>query len=155
MKKLRAPKTTKAKLTDRISAAMLHNAGLFLRRAAKEIAGHDDTSDAASDVEPATVVTVLTQMAVELGSTAMVLRNEGLAGVVLPKNLPATEAEAEARWESGTIRTMNFEDLKPKAAQYLGDNDFWSTVDFLQRNRNKLVHFHAPLQEGDRFDLKY
>ncbi len=155
MKKPRAPTATKVLLTDRISAAMLHNAGLFLRRAAKEIAGHDDTSDAAFDVDRATVVTVLTQMAVELASTAMILRNEGLAGVILPKNLPATESEAEAHWKSGTIRTMSFEDLKPKAAQYLGDDGFWSTVDFLQRNRNKLVHFHAPLHEGDRFDLKY
>lgn len=43
---------TKAPDYDRISAAMLHNAGLFFRRAAKEIAGHDDTSDAAFDVDP-------------------------------------------------------------------------------------------------------
>lgn len=145
---------TAVPLSERISTAMLHNSGLFLRRAAKEIVGHGDNDDA-FDVDRATVVTVLIQTAVELASTAMVLRNEGLAGVVSPKNLPATEADAEAAWQAGTIRTMMFEHIKPKAAKYLGDVGFWATVDFLQLNRNKLVHFHAPLHEGDRFDLKY
>jgi hypothetical protein len=141
-------------LAERVSTAMLHNSGLFLRRAAKEIVGHGD-NDEAFDVDRATVVTVFIQMAVELASTAMVLRNEGLPGVVSPKNLPATEADAEAGWQAGTIRTMMFEHIKPKAAKYLGDEGFWSTVNFLLLSRNKLVHFHTPLHEGDRFDLKY
>lgn len=150
-----AQSTNTAPLAERISNAMLHNSSLFLRRAAKEIVGHGDDEDAAFDVDRATVVTVLTQVAIELASTAMVLRNEGLPGVVLPKHLPATDADAEAAWQEGKIRTMTFENIKPKAVKYLGDDDFWSVVDFLQLNRNKLVHFHTPLHEGDRFDLKY
>src|SRR3546814_15640797 len=54
-----------------------------------------------------------------------------------------------------SIRTINFEQIKPKAARYLGDEAFWLNVNFLQRTRNKLVHFHAPIVEGDRFDLKF
>jgi len=142
-------------LTDQISAAMLHNSGLFLRKAAEEIAGHNDAHDAALDVNRATLITVLMQIAVELASTAMVLKHEGFAGVTKEKDCPASEAEARALWEAGKIRTLNFEDIKSKAVQYLGDATFWSIVDILQRTRNKLVHFHAPLIEGDRFDLKY
>lgn len=142
-------------LADRISGAMFHNSGLFLKKAAQEIAGHTDTDDDPFDVDRATLVTVLTQTAVELVCTAMVLKHEGFAGVVRPKDLPVNDADAETGWESGTIRTLTFEDLKPKAAKYLGDDGFWSIVDFLQKSRNKLVHFHAPLVEGDRFDLKY
>lgn len=142
-------------LVDRISTAMSHNSGLFLKKAAEEIAGHIDAGSDPFDVDRATLVTVLMQTAVELLSTATVLRREGLAGVVRPKDLPASEADAEARWKAGTIRTLTFEDLKSKAAKYLGDEYFWSTVDFLQKTRNKLVHFHTPLVEGDRFDLQY
>lgn len=142
-------------LVDRISAAMFHNAGLFLKKSAEEIAGHTDAGSDPFDVDRATLVTVLIQTAVELVSTAMVLKHEGLAGVVRTKDLPASEADAEASWKLGTIRTLTFEDLKPKAAKYLGDEGFWSIVDFLQKSRNKLVHFHAPLVEGDRFDLQY
>ncbi|WP_433703742.1 hypothetical protein [Paraburkholderia sacchari] len=142
-------------MVDRISTAMFHNSGLFLKKAAEEIAGHIDAGSDQFDVDRATLVTVLMQTAVELLSTATVLRREGLAGVVRPKDLPASEADAKARWEAGTFRTLTFEDLKPKAAQYLGDDYFWFTVDFLQKTRNKLVHFHAPLVEGDRFDLQY
>ena len=142
-------------LAIRISAAMLHNSGLFLKKAAEEIVGHADAADDPYDVDRATLVTVLTQTAVELVATAMVLKHEGLAGVVRPKDLPLNEMDAKSRWETGTIRTLTFEDLKPKAARYLGDESFWVVVDFLQRTRNKLVHFHKPLVEGDRFDLKY
>lgn len=144
-----------ASLAEQISTAMLHNSGLFLRRAAIEIVGHGDDQDAAFDVDRATVVTVFTQVAVELAVTAMVLRNEGLPGVIVPRNLPATDADAEVAWHAGTLRTMSFENIKSKATKYLGDDMFWSIVDFLQLNRNKLVHFHTPLHEGDRFDLKY
>lgn len=142
-------------LTDQISAAMFHNAGLFLKKAAEEIAAHRDGSDAAYDVDRATLITVLMQIAVELSATATVLKNEGFAGVTRPPDLPATDAAAKALWEAGKIRTINFEMIKPKAAKYLGDEAFWLNVDFLQRTRNKLVHFHAPIMEGDRFDLKY
>lgn len=142
-------------LTDEISAAMLHNSGLFLKKAAEEIAGHKDAYDKAFDIDRATLITVFMQVAVELASTALVLKHEGFAGVTRPKDCPSSDADAKALWESGRIRTLNFEDIKPKASRYLGDATFWSIVDMLQRSRNKLVHFHSPLIEGDRFDLKY
>jgi len=142
-------------LTDEISAAMLHNSALFLKKAAEEIAGHKDAYDKAFDVDRATLITVFIQIAVELASTALVLRHEGFSGVTRPKDCPTSDADAKALWEAGRIRTLNFEDIKLKASRYLGDAYFWSVVDMLQRSRNKLVHFHSPLIEGDRFDLKY
>ena len=142
-------------VTDQISAAMLHNSGLFLKKAAEEIAGHNDACDAALEVDRATLITVLMQIAVELASTALVLKQEGFAGVTRPKDLPASDADAKALWEEGKIRTIAFEEIKSKAALYFGDATFWSVIDVLQRTRNKLVHFHTPLIEGDRFDLKY
>lgn len=142
-------------LADRISAAMFHNSGLFLKKAAEEIAGHIDAGSEPFDIDRATLVTVLVQTAVELVSTATVLKHEGLTSVVRPKDLPTSEDDAEAHWQAGTIRTLTFEDLKQKAAKYLGDEGFWSIVEFLQKSRNKLVHFHTPLVEGDRFDLQY
>ncbi len=148
-------KTKSQPLTDQISEAMFHNAGLLLKKAADEIAAHADGSDSAFAVDRATLVTVFMQIAVELSATATVLKNEGFASVTRPKDLPATDADAKALWEAGMIRTVNFEQIKQKAAKYLGDEAFWLNVDFLQRTRNKLVHFHAPIIEGDRFDLKY
>ena len=56
-------KTSRQPLTDQISAAMFHNAGLFLKKAAKEIAGHNDAFEAAFDVDRATLITVLMQIA--------------------------------------------------------------------------------------------
>ncbi len=134
---------------------MLHTVGLFLKRAAEEIAAHGDGSNAAFGIDRTTLVTVLMQIAVELSATALVLKHEGFVGVTKPKDLPATDAEAKALGQEAKIRTINFEQIKPKAAKYLGDEAFWLNVDFLQRTRNKLVHFHAPIIEEDRFDLKY
>src|SRR3546814_6750348 len=71
------------------------------------------------------------------------------------KDLPATDAELRVLCETGSIRTINFEQIKPKAARYLVDEAFWLNVNFLQRTRNKLVHFHAPLVEVASFDLKF
>ncbi|RSE73934.1 hypothetical protein EGU64_32800 [Achromobacter denitrificans] len=142
-------------MVDRISAAMFHNSGLFLKKAAEEIVSHTDTGSAPFDVDRATLVIVLIQTAVELASTAMVLKHEGFAEVVRLKDLPLSDAEAEARWVAGTIRTLTFEELKPKALKYLGDESFWAIVEYLQNRRNKLIHFHAPLLEGDCFDLQY
>ncbi|MFD3191002.1 hypothetical protein ACFMPD_12095 [Sedimentitalea sp. HM32M-2] len=101
-------------LTDEISAAMLHNSGLFLKKAAEEIAGHKDAYDKAFDIDRATLITVFMQVAVELASTALVLKHEGFAGVTRPKDCPPSDADAKALWESGRIRTLNFEDIKPR-----------------------------------------
>lgn len=138
----------------RISASMMHNSRLFLRRAAEEIATHDDIGDKAFDADRATLVIVLIQTSVELTAIASIIRSDGLAGV-MRKDVPATEEEAETRWQSGDIRTRQFEDLKLRASEIFGDTDFWALVDELQILRNKLVHFHRPLAEADLFDLKY
>src|SRR3546814_19019354 len=102
---------------------MIHNAGLFLKKAAEEIAAHVDGPNAAFDIDRATQVTVLMQIAVELSATAIVLKHEGFAGVMKSKDLPATDAELRVLWEAGSIRTINFEQIKPKAARYLGDEE--------------------------------
>ncbi len=111
---------TSAPLTDQVSAAMLHNVGLFLKRAAEEIAAHGDGSNATFGIDRTTLVTVLMQIAVELSATALVLKHEGFVGVTKPKDLPTTDAEAKALGEEAKIRTINFEQMKPKAAKYLG-----------------------------------
>src|SRR3546814_8628208 len=87
-------------LTDQISAAMIHNAGLFLKKAAEEIAAHVDGPNAAFDIDRATQVTVLMQIAVELSATAIVLKHEGFAGVMKSKDLPATEDRTSTRLNS-------------------------------------------------------
>src|SRR3546814_13328995 len=80
--------TDPQRLTDQISAAMIHNAGLFLKKAAEEIAAHVDGPNAAFDIDRATHVTVLLQIAVELSATAIVLKHAGFAGVTNANNLP-------------------------------------------------------------------
>lgn len=133
---------------------MLHNSGVFLLKAAEEIAGHDDAHDLPFDVDRATLVTVLIQTAVELAASALVIQHDGLAAV-MAKNVPATDIEVETRWRSGDIKTIPFEQTKVRASAILGDQSFWSLVDAFQVTRNKLVHFHQPLEEGDLYDLKY
>src|SRR3546814_14167307 len=78
--------TDPQRLTDQISAAMIHNAGLFLKKAAEEIAAHVDGPNAAFDIDRATQVTVLMQIAVELSATAIVLKQEGFDGVMKSKD---------------------------------------------------------------------
>jgi len=133
---------------------MLHNAGVFLRKAAEEIAGHNDVGDQPFDEDRAALVTVLIQTAVELASTATVIKHDGLAGA-MRKGFPQTDAETEQRWQTGNIQTKTFGELKIRAAALFGDNDFWSLIDDFQNRRNKLVHFHRPLDESELFDLKY
>lgn len=137
-----------------IASSMLHNSGMFLRKAAEEIAGHDDRRDEPFDVDRATLVTVLIQTAVELAASAMVIRHDGLAGV-MARNIPVTEAEIETRWRDGDIKTVPFEQIKARAQAFFGDADFWALVDIFQATRNKLVHFHRPVERDDLYDLKY
>jgi hypothetical protein len=133
---------------------MLHNSGVFLRRAAEEIVEHDDVSDEPFDVDRATLVIVLIQTAVELATTAIVIKHDGLAGA-MAKHLPQSEAEAETRWQTGDLQTSQFRDVKARATDMFGDEDFWSLVNEFQILRNKLVHFHRPLDSCSLFDLKY
>ncbi len=70
------------------------------------------------------------------------------------KDLPQNESEAERRWQAGDIRTRSFDELKDRAAALFGDEDFWCLVNDFQVRRNKLVHFHQPLDD-ELFDLKY
>jgi hypothetical protein len=125
---------------------MLHNSAVFLRKAAEEI-GQCNTKDQLFDVR-ATLVTVLIQTAVELASTAVVIRHDGLAGV-MRRDAPQNE-----RWRTGKIKTQGFEETKKRSAQLFGDEDFWGLIDDFQTLRNRLVHFHQPL-ENDLFDLQY
>lgn len=126
---------------------MLHNSGMFLRRAAEEIVEHDDVSDEPFDIDRATLVIVLIQTAVELATTAIVIKHDGLAGAMV-KNLPQSEAEAETRWQTGDLRTRQFEDVKSRAKDLFGNEAFWLLVGEFQIMRNKLVHFHRPLDSG-------
>lgn len=137
-----------------IASSMLHNSGMFLRKAAEEIAGHDDGRDVSFEVDRATLVTVLIQTAVELAASAMVIRHDGLAGV-MARNIPVTEAEIETRWRDGDIKTVPFEQIKARAQAFFGDADFWALVDIFQATRNSLVHFHRPIERDDLYDLKY
>lgn len=134
---------------------MFHNSALFLKKAAQELAGHSKHGHESFDVDRATLVTVLTQTAVELLSVATVLKHEGIVAVIRSKDRPVDDEAAEASWKAGTIRTKTFEELKSSAAKHFGDDGFWHIVDVLQSNRNKLVHFHTPQSEDDCFDLQY
>src|SRR3546814_18804012 len=86
--------------TTLFRSAMIHNAGLFLKKAAEDIAAHVDGPNAAFDIDRATQVTVLMQIAVELSATAIVLKHEGFAGVMKSKDLPATEDRTSTRLNS-------------------------------------------------------
>src|SRR4051812_43360172 len=94
-----------------ISQSMLRNSGVFLRKAAEEIAGHDDARDRPFDEDRATLVMVLIQTAVELASAALLIEHKGLAAV-MTRNVPGTEAEMRRRWEEGSIKTISFEQFK-------------------------------------------
>jgi hypothetical protein len=139
-------------MQEAICRSMLHNSAVFLRKAAEEI-GHCNTKNQSFDVDRATLVTVLIQTAVELASTAVVIRHDGLASV-MRGDAPQNDREAETRWRAGKIKTQSFEEIKERSAELFGDEDFWGLIDDFQTKRNKLVHFNLPL-EDDLFDLQY
>lgn len=140
-------------IQDTISGSMLHNSGVFLRRAAEEIVSRNRKKNRTFDIDRAMLVTVLIQTAVELASTALVIRHDGLAAV-MRRDIPQDDKEVEDRWRAGEIRTRTFEEIKGRAMEIFGDESFWLLVDDFQMLRNKLVHFHRPL-EDDVFDLQY
>ena len=135
-----------------ISTSMLENSRLFLRKAAAEIAAQRKTE--ALDRDGVTIAAVLIQTAVELATSALIIRHDGLAGV-MKKDIPVSDADAEERWHAGTIRTEQFDTLKKRASQLFGNDDFWSTIEDFQALRNKLIHFHQPLSDGDLIDYTY
>lgn len=137
-----------------VLAGVEANCAVFLRKAAEEIAGHDDDGDPPFDEARAAIVTLMIQTAIELATVARIIRNDGIRAV-LRGAVPATESDLEQRWRDGGLSTLTFSQMKPRVAQIVPDEDFWSVVDDLQIARNKLVHFHRPWDSASLYDLKY
>lgn len=137
-----------------VVAGVEANCAVFLRKAAEEMAGHDDEGDPPFNEARAAVVTVMIQTSIELATVAMIIRNDGIAAV-LRGAAPATELDLEERWCQGELSTLTFSQMKPRAALIVADEDFWNVVDDFQVARNKLVHFHRPADSASLYDLKY
>lgn len=139
---------------EAVVAGVEANCAVFLRKAAEEMAGHDDQGDPPFDEARAAIVTVMIQTAIELATVARIIRNDGIAAV-LRGAAPATESDLEDRWRQGELSTLTFSQMKPRVAHIVPDEDFWGVVDDFQVARNKLVHFHRPADSASLYDLKY
>jgi hypothetical protein len=131
-----------------------HNCRVFLRKAAEEMAGHEDAEDPPFDEARAAIITVMIQTAIELATVALIIRTDGIVGVLRSK-ASLSQGDLESGWQNGTLGTQAFSQLKVRAAQLVQDEDFWGVVDDFQIARNKLVHFHRPADEASLYDLKF
>ncbi|RZJ02107.1 MAG: hypothetical protein EON90_00485 [Brevundimonas sp.] len=132
---------------------MLHNAKVFLRKAADEIVGHSDHADAPFTNDRATVIMVLIQTAIELAAVALVIRHRGVRAI-LAKDPGYSDEEIRQRWLDGDLRTHTFAQIEILASQIYRSEEFWGLAETFAGQRNKLVHLHLSM-EGDAYDLKY
>lgn len=141
-----------------VARSIRANSILFLRRAANEIVRHDDGKDAAFDHETGTVVTVMTQMALELGMLAFLVEH-GKNGIrsVIEDGAGLTDERIREKWLNNSLRTKKFETNKQLLVQEWGGiwRSFDGIVDLFQKSRNKIVHLHFHFTEEDLYDLKF
>lgn len=132
------------------------NSIIFLRRAAEEITRHDDGDDAAFDHETGTVVTVLTQMALELAIAAYLVEHQGIRAI-LEGAEALTEEQIRENWLNNRLRTKKFEQNKQLLARVSPGvwKVFEGVVDMFQNSRNKIVHVHFRFDRNDLYDLKF
>lgn len=141
-----------------VAKSIRANSIIFLRRAANEIVDHDDGADNAFDHETGTIVTVLTQMALELAVVAYLVENDkdGIRSII-ENGAQLTDMQIRQKWLENSLRTQKFEDNKKLLSNK--HKGIWSSfdgvVDSFQRSRNKIVHIHFRFTEGDLYILKF
>jgi hypothetical protein len=141
-----------------VAKSIRANSIIFLRRAADEIVRHDDGADKAFDHETGTVVTVLTQMALELAAVAYLVEHDkdGIRSII-ENGAQLSNEQIREKWLGNSLRTKKFEENKKRLSEK--HEDVWGTfegmVDSFQRSRNKIVHIHFHFMEGDLYDLKF
>lgn len=140
----------------KVAESIQTNSIIFLRRAALEMANHDDDEDVGFDHETGTIVTVLTQMALELAIASFLVNHHGIRSILIsPDKL--TDDEIREKWSKNELRTKKFEEYKQLLAEKHPGT--WSVfdgiVDTFQRSRNKIMHLHFNFGESDLYDLKF
>lgn len=133
------------------------NSWLFLRRAIKELVGHDDSKDDGLTEETATIAITFIQIAFELSLVARFIKEDGVHGIVKGPDSALTEDELLLKFESNDLNTKSFNSLKKQAIDnnIFLCNDDECLIDEFQKVRNKLVHLNYRFDAGDLYDLKY
>jgi hypothetical protein len=140
----------------KVAESIRDNSIIFLRRAADEIASHDDSKDKGFDHETGTIVTVLTQMALELAFASFLVKHDGIRSILTnPEKL--TDNQIREKWSDNELRTKTFDEYKQLIAEQHPDtfSVFEGIVDLFQKSRNKIMHLHFRFAESDLYDLKF
>lgn len=140
---------------EKVAESIRANSIIFLRRAADEIVSHDDSKDKGFDHETGTIVTVLTQMALELAIASFLVKHDGIRSI-LTKAEKLTDDQIREKWSDNELRTKTFEEYKQLIAErHPGTFDvFEGIVDTFQKSRNKIMHLHYRFDADDLYDLK-
>lgn len=141
---------------ETVAQSIRDNSVIFLRRAANEIANHDDRGDKAFDHETGTIVTVLTQMSLELAVASFLVKHDGLESILV-KPERFTDDQIREKWLDNELRTKTFEEYRQLLeAKHLGIYSVFEDINQqFQQSRNKIMHLHFRFEEGDLYDLKF
>jgi hypothetical protein len=141
---------------EKVAESIRANSIIFLRRAANEIASHDDSNDKGFDHETGTVVAVLTQMALELAIASFLVKRDGIRSI-LNKHETLSDDQIQQKWSGNELRTKTFEEYKKLIAdKHPGTfSALEGIVDLFQDTRNKIMHLHFRFGEADLYDLKF
>ena len=146
----------KLTLDQTVLDAVRQNAFVFLNKAIVELCSHNDAGDAPLEMDNATISVSLIQIAFDLALNAYAIKNNGVRSILNAKTANLSNREIKALFESNELPTKRFEDLKNdmQAEHSLFTEDNLDIIASFQKTRNKLVHLHYHLAEGDRYDLK-
>jgi len=141
-----------------IHETLLRNSSLFLRRAVAELPIPTEPHLEREAKDQATVACVFVQVALELATKARVLSENGLAGIVDPREHAGdSQAQLEAHFDYNSLKTKSFESLRQHMAAnplvYRLSDDDHSFISLFQTLRNRLVHMNYHFGEADLFDL--
>jgi len=116
----------------------------------------DDSKNKGFDHETGTIVTVLTQMSLELAIASFLVKHDGIRAI-LTKPEKLTDDQIHEKWLDNELHTKNFEEYKKLLAdKHPGTfGVFEGLVDMFQKSRNKIMHLHFRFDQDHLYDLKF
>jgi uncharacterized protein YehS (DUF1456 family) len=144
-------------LESDVYEAVKLNSLVFLNKGIKELSSHNDSDDTPLDIDLTTISISLLQISFELALNAYSIKKTGIRSILRNKESDMSDNEISTLFQSNELPTKNFNILldEMQLRYNLFDTEALHHIRLFQKIRNKLVHLHCNLDEGDRYDLKY
>lgn len=142
---------------QKIFDAVTDNAFLFLKEALGRLLERDAKGSGKIEKELLTLTCAELQIALELAVRAVVIRKDGIKGVLKIDQKELGEADIIRHYQNKTLKVEDFEKLKNHLKKHGGTSlkkKEFDEIERFQLYRNKIVHFACEFSDDDLQTLR-